>query len=137
MNTFKSHYARLSVFNKFLRILQRANIETPIAMLYSSYNILPIHLLFRSQMLLLVCKFIFYKELIPPAYHGYFTTNQQVHSHYTRSFNNLHLDKFSRCIGQRCVRYLASNKWSVLPNSLEVKHSIHSFQKETYAYLMK
>ena len=114
--TCKSHYARLSVLNnKLLRILQRAKIETPNTMLYSFYNILPIHLLFRSQMLLLVCKFIFYKELIPPAYHGYFTTNQHVHGHYRsmRSFNNLHLDKFSRCIGQRCVRYLASKEWNV------------------------
>ena len=52
MNTFKSYFERLSVLNnKFLRILQREKIETPVKSLYANYNILPtINLLFRSQL---------------------------------------------------------------------------------------
>jgi hypothetical protein len=137
MNTFKSYFERLSVLNnKFLRILQREKIETPVKSLYANYNILPINLLFRSQLLLLVYKFMFHKELIPRAFHMYFVTNQQVHSHYTRSFNNLHLHKCFKCIGQRCFKYQGSKAWNMLPNNIKIKCSVSSFKKQVYTYLL-
>lgn len=137
MNTCKIHYARLSVLNnKLLRILQCVPIETPIRKLYLSYNILQIHMLFRSQVLLLVYKFMFHKELNPPAYCDFFITNQQIHGHFTRSINNLHLDKFTKCIGQRCIRYQGSKEWNLLPRSFKVKQPVKKFKKDIYSYLM-
>jgi len=61
--------------NKLLRILQQKdnycwNIE-----LYTNYNILPITELCCFQILCIVHKIIYHKELLPKIYHNYFTEN--------------------------------------------------------------
>jgi hypothetical protein len=137
MNSFKVYFERLSILNnKLLRILQREKMETPVKSLYANYNILPINLIFKSQLLLLVFKFMFHKELIPRAFHVYFVTNRQVHGYYTRSFNNLHLRKFSKCIGQRCFKYQGGKAWNLLPSNLKIQCSVSQFKKDVYTYLL-
>ena len=136
-NTYKSHLERLLVLNnKLLRIMQRAVIFAPVVSLYVKYNTLPIDLLFKRQLLLLMHKYMHYRELLPFAFHNYFVQNQQVHSHETRARGDLHMLRFNTCFGQKCITYQASVAWNIMPSYLKVKLSEPVFKKSTYKYLL-
>ena len=81
---------------------------------------------------------MFHKELIIRAFHKYFVTNQQVHSHYTRSFNDLHLSWSIcfKCIGERCFKYNGSKAWNLLLNNIKINCSVSIIKNAVYTYLL-
>jgi len=79
-NTNKSAIKRLIVLNnKVLRILQHQRIRLHNVELYRSYNtLLPIPELHNYQLLIVVHKFLYYNEKLPPAFNNYFTLNYKL-----------------------------------------------------------
>jgi len=63
----------LKLNNKLLRILQQKGDYCRNIELYVNYNILSITELHCFQILCIVHKFIYHKELLPKIYHNYFT----------------------------------------------------------------
>ena len=84
-NTSKTLLHKLHiVHNKLLRILQKQAPLTPIYHLYSTFNTLPIHVLYNQKILELVHCSIFHVCDLPEVYRNYFTVNKSVHSYDTR-----------------------------------------------------
>jgi len=68
--------------NKILRILQQQKICVHTVELYNNYNTLtlPIPELHKYQLLMLVHKFVYHNDKLPPAFANYFKFNRNVHS---------------------------------------------------------
>lgn len=136
-NTFKSYLTRLvTLNNKLLRILQHAQNDVPVLSLYVAYNTLTITLLFKRQLLLLVYKYMYYKELIPRVFHNYFVPNYQIHNYFTRAYKDLHVSRLTKCIGQRCLQYQGSEAWNSLPACLKDKCTLPLFKKNIFKHLL-
>jgi len=73
--------------------------------LYANYNILPITKFYCFQILCIVYKFTYHKELLPKVYRDYFTKNYKIHDYDTRNKNNLHLSTVNFCYGSRAITF--------------------------------
>jgi len=91
--------------NKILRILQKQPYETHTKDLYTNYNTLPIPQLHIYQLLVLVHKFVFHVNKLPPAFSDYFTLNSTVHNYDTRRKNDLYLQGLHTSKGKRMVKF--------------------------------
>lgn len=135
-NACYSHLNKLILLNnKILRIIQRMKMTTPVRILYSNYNCLPIPLLHDYQLLLLVHKCMFHQNLLPEVFHDYFVCNSLVHSHCTRSSHNLHLYSIRSGFGSRCVKFKASQLWNELPADVRNIQSFNCFKFKLRKYL--
>ena len=68
-NANKAALKRLMVLNdKILRILQQQKIRVHTVELYKNYNTLPIPELHKYQLLMLVHKFVYHNDKLPPAF---------------------------------------------------------------------
>ena len=72
-----------------------------------NYNTLPINDLHIQQILVLVHKFLYHNETLADVYTNYFTINKLVHSHNTRSKDDIHMYYVNLTLRQRCLK----NKW--------------------------
>jgi len=81
----------LLINNKILRILLKKKIDTPIRDLYTQFNTLPIHLLYKKQLLIFVHKYLNHKYDLPVIFRNCFTENTSIHDHDTRQKTDLHL----------------------------------------------
>lgn len=120
--------------NRILRILQFRNIRTRITLLYSTFNTLPIHLLHKYKLCLLVFNFLNNKDVLPASFKDYFKTNLNVHSHFTRTQSDLHVERFSNSYGRRALHYHVAIIWNSLPVSIKQLISVPSFKKELRLY---
>jgi len=135
-NTNKSAIKRLMVLNnKVLRILQHQRIRVHNVELYRNYNTLPIPELHNYQLLILVHKFLYYNEKLPPAFNNYFTLNYNVHNYNTRKSNELHLQSLQTTVGKKIIKFKASQLWNQLPNEIKEIKSQNLFKSKLKNYL--
>jgi hypothetical protein len=138
-NTCCTYIDKLSKLNnKLLRILQNQNLSVPVQELYSKYNTLPIAELHVQQLLVVVHKYLYHPELLPPAYmkNNYFVTNNQVHSYDTRSSKDLYIHNYSTTFGKRDIRCKAAALWNNLPPSLKEFSSERLFKQRLKKFLL-
>lgn len=122
--------------NKILRILQKKNFRSHRAELYLDYNTLPVNLLFNQNILSIMHKCMFNKQLLPTVFHNYMTSNKNVHSHDTRSKNLLHLTQVSTSFGLRAIDVLGAKLWNSLPSSIANLCNYHYFRKMVREFLL-
>ena len=67
--------------NKLLRILQHKDRHCRNSELYTTYNTLPITELHQFQIICIIHKFIYHRDLLPKIYHNYFTENFKIHQY--------------------------------------------------------
>jgi len=72
----------------------------------------------------------------PLFYLYFFTLNTEIHSHNTRSLNNLHLPSINNPCGTRCVKFNASRLWNNLPKKLKTIQNYNTFKKQLKNYLL-
>ena len=77
--------------NKLLRTLQNKPLRHPLSELYCQYNTMPINMLHQYQLMLLVHKCQHHVEKMPDVFRNYFELNSSIHTHNTRTKNNIHL----------------------------------------------
>jgi len=87
--------------------------------LYANYNTLPITDLHCFQILCIVHKFIYHKDLLPKIYHNYFTENYKIHDYNTRNKNNLHLSSVNLYYGSKAISFKGCNLWNQLPEDIK------------------
>ena len=95
-NTCWSYIDKLyKLNNKLLRILQYKPFQSHVPDLYVDFNTLPINLLHEQQLLILAHKIIHNPESIPELFVDYLNTNESVHTHNTRTKNDIHLPRIN------------------------------------------
>ena len=87
--------------NKILRILQQQKIRVHTVELYKNYNTLPIPELHKYQLLMLVHKFVYHNDKLPPAFANYFMFNRNVHGYNTQKNLELHLQNLQTTVGKK------------------------------------
>jgi len=136
-NTCHAQLHKLCVLNnKILRILQNKPPRTPVVQLYQSYNTLPIPKLHHFQLLCLVFKYLNHNRKLPSIFANFFTRNSEIHTHNTRSANDLHLSCVNSLRGVRCVKFKASLLWNNLPTKLKEIKNLSIFKKQLTNFLL-
>jgi len=100
--------------------------------LYLKYNTLPINELPEQQLLILVHKFVFHPELLPPVFirNNYFVFNDQVHQYNVRTKKDLYINICSTTFGKRDLRFRAASLWNNLSLSLRNASSVRLFNNK-------
>ena len=114
--------------NSLLRLLQDKPRNTDVRLLYSTYNTLPITLLFKFQIAKLMHSVIYSKESLPKSFIALFTINAEVHSHFTRSSGEFNLQRTTNC---NAINFLGPSIWYKLSLSLR---SITNFTEFSHLY---
>ena len=136
-NTRHAQLNKLCVLNnKILRIIQNEPLRTPVVQRYKSYNTLPIPKLHNFQLLCLVFKYFNCNKKLPIIFTNFFTPNSEIHTHHTRSTNDLHLSRVNSSRGVRCVKFKASQSWNNLPTKLKVIKNFGTFKRKLVNYLL-
>ena len=116
--------------NKLIRILFNKQIETPVYSLYKMLNTLPLSKLHEVQLLKLVHKCLFHKNLMPSIFRDYYVESKSIHQHNTRSsIGDLFIPTVKSKCGQRCSLFRASLLWNNLPSFLKVNSSVSAFKR--------
>lgn len=137
-NTSITHLDPLiKVNNKLLRIIQNRNRRAHIYNLYNEYNTLPINYMFEFKILTFMHKYKFYKNELPEIYHNYFTYNNEIHSHDTKSSGSFHMEQANKNFGKRNLKILGSKLWNALPKTIQAIHSFGVFKRKIKLILLK
>ena len=112
---------------KIVRIIAFSKYLPETRPIFLSLGLLTIYEL--NSYLLALFMFSYFSGNLPSAFSDYFSRNNTIHMHYTRSVNNLHI-KFKRTnYGRFSVKCRGAIIWNSLPNSLK-KLSLFSCLKE-------
>jgi hypothetical protein len=122
--------------NKILRILMHKKYDTPIIELYREFNVLPVPMLHESKLLQIVYKSHYCKNILPEVFRDYFTLNQCIHYHNTRSKFDVHISSVNSTVGQRCCTYKGNKFWNNLPSHLRNCSSYCLFTKQVKQFLL-
>ena len=120
-NTYTSYLNKLHILNnKLLRIILHENIRIPVTDLYKTANVLPIEKLHIYNILLLVHKFIYNKDLLPTIFQNYFVPTTNIHSHNIRSkATSLYIISVSNSRGKRNTKFKAPQLWNTLNQDIK------------------
>ena len=73
---------------------------------------------------------------MPTSFAKIFTRNRQIHTHNTRSADDLHLSCVNSLCGVRCVKFKASLLWNNLPTQLKEIKNLSIFKKQLTNFLL-
>lgn len=119
-NTYQTFLHDLIILNnRILRITQKKNRRTHVEELYFSYKTLPIDKLFNYRLLLHAHAIINKSNNIPPFFHKTFILNNQIHTHNTRSHQDIHRTSFNSVFGRKTTPNLCSQLWNALPQEIK------------------
>lgn len=136
-NTFPTYIdPLLKLNNKLLRILQNKPRLTHIKELYSNYQTLTIQDLHKLQIFCIVHKYKYNPHKLPPAYANFFTINNTVHDHDTRSSSDLHLTTVNNTFGYQRVKEKGSRLWNSLPVTIKLITSYNVFKNRVKQWLV-
>ncbi len=119
--------------NRLLRLLQFKSRRTPLKELYSSFNTLPIHLLYEYYSMKLVHKCLYDSPCIPSVVRGWFTRGSSIHDHNTRQSSSFALISL---FNPNSIQFLGPSNWSKLPAYLQNDPSLRSFLSSFKQYLL-
>jgi hypothetical protein len=120
--------------NCLLRLLQNKPRMSKVVELYREYNTLPIHLLYKYYVLKLMHSLIYNRESLPFSLTNYFVSNNDVHSHSTRSSFQFNLQR-SSCSSS--IAFIGPSMWIKLPLSLKTCSSQFLFLKKYKSNLLE
>ena len=130
-NTSKTYFDPLcKVNNRILRILQNKSVRTPIHVLYSNYNTLPILGLRDAQLAYLMHKYVHHRSSLPAIYLEYFVFNKDVHSYNTRESSSLHSQSTNKSLGARNLKSLGVKIWNNIPKSIRFINNFPVFKRK-------
>jgi len=136
-NTCLTYLDKLTkINNNLLRILKNRGPSVPCVLLYSTYNTLSPSKLHTCQILCLVYKFLYYKQLLPAVFTNYSTLNSTFHLHITRNKHLLHLSPINTSHGHRSIPFKGSLLWNNLPVYLHQIPTFNLFKNRLKSHLL-
>jgi len=74
-------------------------------------------------------------ESVPESFIDYFNKNDSVHTHNTRTKNDVRLPRINTGHGLKCLKYKIPKLWNKLPTDLKEQTSLNTFKNELKLYL--
>ena len=93
--------------------------------------------LHQFQIICIIHKFIYHRDLLPKIYHNYFTENFKIHEYNTRYKENLHLTVVNLCYGSKAINFKGCNFWNQLPEDLKHIPNAVTFKQKLKKFLQK
>ena len=81
--------------------------------------------------------FSYFSGNLPSAFSDYFSRNNTIHMHYTRSVNNLHIKFKQTNYGRFSVKCRGAIIWNSLPNSLKEIKSFQLFKRKLKRFVQQ
>ena len=126
--------ALYKVQKKILRIITFSKYQQESRQLFVSLQLLNIYELNSHQIGLFMYSYT--KGSLPSAFSNYFSMNNSIHEHYTRSSEKLHM-KFTRTnYGRFSIKYKGPMIWNTLPDVLKNIKSLQMFRKELKTFVL-
>ena len=119
-------------YNRLLRLLLHKPRRTRLYDLYSSFDTLPINLLFEFFTAKLIHKCLYDNIHVPVSISRLFIPRSSMHSHNTRHSNTFFLN--SNC-NPKSIMFYGPSMWSKLPSHLQSVSSINVFLRNYKHYL--
>ena len=94
----------------------------------ADFNTLPLPELHKQKLLLFTFKVMRQPYTLPSVFKNYFNINSNVHTHATRSRNNIHMNRQSTTYGQRCLKYKGACLWNNLPEYIKNQASFNELK---------
>ncbi len=119
--------------NRLLKILYRLDCLTPTIDLHRNLSLLTIKDIFILQ----VAKFVFKQRnnILPSSFHGYFSTNTQVHIHNTRLSCKLHMKWPNSTQGAKTIKSTGVTIFNKLPTHIINCTSLNEFKGRAKKHL--
>jgi len=112
--------------NCLLRLLQDKPKMYNTKDLYSNYNTLTVHLLFKLSVLKLMHRFIYNRHVLPKVIAELFSSNNDIHAYNTRFRHEFNLQS-SCCV--KSLSYIGPSLWLKLPRDVTTCFNINTFSK--------
>ena len=116
---------------KAIRICTGSRYDAHSGPLFHKLNTLNVHDLFKYHTAIL--GFNFFQGLLPDTISAMFITNNQIHTHNTRSTNLLHLWKVTNSSSKRTIRYNLPQVWNSLPSIFRLYANLSLFKRKLKA----
>jgi hypothetical protein len=102
---------------------------------FKSLNILKIHDLCNLQ----VNQFMYkhQRSLLPKHFAKFFSLNSITHDHFTRQFNNYHINSVRTKLGQMNIKFIGPKYWNKLPPTIQASTSLHMFTANLKTLLLE
>jgi len=112
---------------KVIRIIEGLHYQAKTAETFKKLNILTIFNLYKFQ----VFTFMYqsHNNSLPKIFNNYFTVNTNIHNHYTRSSQNLHLIQYRTNVRSFSIRMAGPRLWNSIDIATRECKTIHSFKK--------
>jgi len=137
-NTYATYLHDLEILNnRVLRILQFKPMEYNVSKLYENYNTLQIEDLHSYKLLILIHRYFNNRGSLPQIFQNYFTTNSAVHTHKTRTQNDIHLTHCETKFGIRCLSQRGSKLWNSIPNEIKCITLKYNFQQKLKDFITR
>ena len=118
-----------------VRIIAGVSPKEHTAPLFFKFKILRLHQLVDYNIGVFMYK-VFYKD-VPNIFNDYYLPNYEIHDHYTRQKDNIHLEVVKTNRRDMTMRYQGAKVWNIiLNNNIMYKRSVAMFKKDFKSYLL-
>jgi len=118
--------------NRLLRLLQQKPRQTPLYDLYTTFDTLPVDLLFEFYTGKFIHKCLWNSASMPSIFSDYFVRGTSLHTYNTRHRDNFLIQsKYS----PKTILFYGPSMWSKLPHGLQNNPSLNSFLEAYKLYL--
>ena len=123
------------VQKKILRIITFSKYQQESRQLFVSLQLLNIYELNSYQIGLFMYSYT--KGSLPSAFSNYFSLNNSIHKHYTRSSEKFHMKFTGTNYGRFSIKYKGPMIWNTLPDVLKNIKSLQMFKKRIKNFCVK
>ena len=134
--TYVTNLECLNIMQKsIVRIIAGVSPKEHTAPLFFKFKILRLHQLVDYNIGVFMYK-VFYKD-VPNIFKDYYLPNYEIHDHYTRQKDNIHLEVVKTNRRDMTMRYQGAKVWNIiLNNNIMYKGSVAMFKKDFKSYLL-
>ncbi len=126
--------ALLKLQKRAVRILTGSSFNSHSKVLFNRCNILQIQKIYINYVMIFMFKYIQHK--LPSMFNEMFQLNQNIHEHYTRQQNKLHVPRPNTTAVSKSIRYRGVFLWNTLSTNFKTNVTLFTFKKELKRYLL-
>ena len=136
-STYRTNLQKLLISQKKIaRIATFSDYLAPSAPLFKKLNLLTIFDINILQTCLFIFKFTFLPESLPKPFDNFFTSNSQIHSHFTRQADNLHPPFKRTTLSQFALSYRGTQLWNIHLKTAKISSSLNNFKSKLKSILI-
>ena len=135
-NAPKCHPDLLFIIQKrIIRIITFAKYDAPSDIIFRHLNILPLYNLVQNRIALLMYKKV--NGMLPEVMSELYTSNNEIHDHFTRQCNMFHTNKGNTNVYMRSFCNVSPRIWNAIQRKINVNVSIVVFKTFLKLYLQE